>query len=176
MSTVNIARPQADEHLEYYGRYISQVPEGDLIAMLRDQIVETVGLLRGLSPAQADYAYAPGKWTIKEVIGHLSDAERVFQYRALTFARSPGSALPGFDENAWVPAGNFGVRTLEDLLEEFQLVRAASVQLAQHLVEETLKNRGSANGNDISVRALLYIIAGHERHHVALLRERYLNR
>jgi hypothetical protein len=176
MSTVTIPRPQADEHLEYYGRYISQVPDGDLIAMVRDQIVETVGLLRGLSPAQADYAYAPGKWTIKEVIGHLSDAERVFQYRALTFARSPGTSLPGFDENAWVPAGNFGARTLEDLLEEFQIVRASSVQVARHLDEVTLKNRGSANGHDISVRALLYIIAGHERHHAALLRERYLNR
>jgi hypothetical protein len=175
MSTVTIPRPQADEHVEYYARYISQVPDGDLIAMLRDQIMETVGLLRGLSPEQGDYAYAPGKWTIKEVIGHLSDAERVFQYRALTFARSPGTALPGFDENAWVPAGNFGGRTLGDLLEEYQVVRAATVQLARHLDEETLKRRGSANGNDISVRALLYIIAGHERHHVALFRERYLN-
>lgn len=175
MSTVTIPRPKADEHVEYYSRYISQVPDGDLIATLRDQIMETVGMLRGLSPEKADYAYAPGKWTIKEVIGHLSDAERVFQYRALTFARAPGTALPGFDENAWVPAGNFGTRTLEDLLEEFQVVRAASVQLARHLDEETLTRRGSANGNDISVRALLYIIAGHERHHAALFRERYLN-
>jgi hypothetical protein len=176
MNAVTIPRPQADEHVEYYGRYISQVPDGDLIAMLRDQVVETVGLLGGLSGAQADYAYAPGKWTIKEVVGHVSDAERVFQYRALTFARAPGASLPGFDENAWVPAGKFGERTLDDLLEEFQVVRAASVQLARHLDEETLKHRGSANGNDISVRALLYIIAGHERHHAALLRERYLNR
>jgi len=176
MSTVTIPRPQANEHVEYYARYISQVPEGDLIAMLRDQIMETVSLLRGLPPAKGNYAYAPGKWTIKEVIGHLSDAERVFQYRALTFARAPGTALPGFDENAWVPAGNFGVRTLDDLLEEFQIVRAATVQLARHLDEETLKQRGTANGNEISVRALLYIIAGHERHHLALFRERYLGR
>jgi hypothetical protein len=174
MSTVTIPRPQANEHVEYYARYISQVPDGDLIAMLRDQIMETVSLLRGLPRAKGDYAYAPGKWTIKEVIGHLSDAERVFQYRALTFARAPGTALPGFDENAWVPAGNFGVRTLDDLLEEFQIVRAATVQLARHLDEETLKQRGTANGNEISVRALLYIIAGHERHHLALFRERYL--
>lgn len=174
MSALTIPRPQADEHVAYYGRYISQVPDGDLMSMLRDQIMDTVGLLRGLSPEKADYAYAPGKWTIKEVIGHLSDAERVFQYRALTFARAPGSAVPGFDENAWVPAGDFGKRTLDDLLEEFQIVRAASVQLARHLDEETLKQRGVANGNEISVRALLYIIAGHERHHAALLRERYL--
>lgn len=176
MSTVTIPRPQANEHVEYYGRYISQVPDGDLIAMLRDQIMETVGLLRGLSPEKGDYAYAEGKWTLKEVIGHLADAERVFQYRALTFARAPGTSLPGFDENAWVPAGKFGARTLDDLLEEFQVVRASSVQLARHLDEETLTNRGLANGSEISVRALLYIIAGHERHHAALLRERYLGR
>jgi hypothetical protein len=174
MSTLTIPRPQADEHVEYYSRYISKVPDGDLIAMLRDQIVDTVGLLRGLNDEQANYAYAPGKWTIKEVIGHIADAERVFQYRALTFARAPGSSLPGFDENAWVPTGAFGRRTLADLLEEFQVVRASTVQLARSFDEEMLKQRGSANGNDVSVRALLYIIAGHERHHAALFRERYL--
>ena len=174
MSTLTIPRPTADEHVEYYSRYISKVPDGDLIAMLRDQIVETVGLLHGLSDEQANYAYAPGKWTIKEVVGHIADAERVFQYRALTFARSPGTSLPGFDENAWVPAGEFGRRALADLLDELQVVRASTVHLARQFDEEMLKRRGSANGNDISVRALLYIIAGHERHHVALFRERYL--
>jgi len=176
MSTVTIPRPGADEHVEYYSRYISKVPDGDLIAMLRDQMVETVGLLSGLSDEQGNYAYAPGKWTIKEVIGHIADAERVFQYRALTFARSPGSSLPGFDENAWVPTGDFNRRTVADLLEELQVVRASTVQLARHFDEEMLKQRGSANGNDITVRALLYIIAGHERHHVALFRERYLKK
>jgi hypothetical protein len=174
MTTITIPRPQADEHIPYYGRYISQVPEGDLIAMLRQQAMDTVGLLRGVPREREDFAYAPGKWTIKEVVGHLIDAERVFAYRALTFARAPGTSLPGFDENAWVPAGKFGVRTLSDLLDEFQVVRASTVQLAGHLDEETLKNRGVANGAEISVRALLYIAAGHERHHVALFRERYL--
>jgi hypothetical protein len=174
MSTIKIPRPQADEHVAYYGRYISQVPDGDLVAMLREQAMETVALLRTVPREREDYAYAPGKWTIKEVVGHLIDAERVFAYRALTFARAPGTALPGFDENAWVPAGNFGVRTLADLLDEFQVVRASTVQLASHIDEETLKNRGTANGAEVSVRALLYIAAGHERHHVALFRERYL--
>jgi hypothetical protein len=175
MSTVTIARPQADEHLAYYGRYISQVPDGDLIAMLREQMMETVTLLRGVPVEREQYAYAPDKWTIREVLGHVIDAERVFAYRALTFARAPGTSLPGFDENAWVPAGRFGARTLEDLLEEFQIVRASTVQLARHFDEETLKRRGLANGAEVSVRALLYIAAGHERHHFALLRERYLN-
>jgi hypothetical protein len=176
MSTLSIPRPQADEHLEYYSRYIAQVPDGDLLSMLRDQAIDTVALLRGVPREREDHAYAPGKWTIKEVVGHVTDAERVFAYRALTFARSPGSSLPGFDENAWVPGGNFAARTLADLVEEFQVVRAATVQLARHFDDETLKCRGIANGHEISVRALLYIIAGHERHHVALLRERYLDR
>jgi len=174
MSTVKIPRPQADEHVAYYGRYISQVPDGDLITMLREQAMDTVALLRGVPREREDYAYAPGKWTIKEVVGHLIDAERVFSYRALTFARAPGSSLPGFDENAWVPAGKFGTRTLADLLEEFQVVRSSTVQLASHMDDEALKSRGMANGAEISVRALLYIAAGHERHHVALFRERYL--
>jgi len=174
MSTVTIPRPQADEHLAYYGRYISQVPDGDLLALLRDQVMETVALLGGVSADREQYAYAPEKWTIREVVGHIIDAERVFAYRALTFARAPGTSLPGFDENAWVPAGKFGTRTLADLVEEFQIVRASTVQLARHFDEETLKLRGLANGAEISVRALLYIIAGHERHHLVLLRERYL--
>ena len=175
MSSVTIPRPQADEHVEYYSRYISKVPDGDLIALLRDQAMETVGLLRGLSEEKGNYAYAPGKWTIKEVVGHITDAERVFAYRALTFARAPGTPLPGFDENAWTPAGNFGARTLAELLDDFQVVRASTVRLAQSFNDEMLKSKGSASGADITVRALLYIVAGHERHHVALFRERYLN-
>jgi hypothetical protein len=175
-STITIPRPQADEHLEYYSRYITRVPDGDLIAMLREQVIDTVALLRGLSEEQGNYAYAPGKWTIKEVVGHMADTERVMAARALWFARAPGAELPGFDENAWTPAGNFNVRRVGDLLEELEVVRAATVQFARHLDERTLKQRGKANGADISVRALLYIIAGHERHHVELLRERYLAR
>jgi hypothetical protein len=174
MSTATIARPRADEHIEYYGRYIDRVPEGDLITLLREQVIDTVALLKGVPADREDYSYAPGKWTVKEVVGHMTDTERVMGYRALTFARAPGTALPGFDENAWTPAGNFGTRTLSDLIEEFQVVRAATVQLARTFDADMLVRRGVANGNDVSVRALLYIIAGHERHHVALFRERYL--
>jgi hypothetical protein len=171
--TATIPRPRADEHIEYYGKYIAQVPEGDLISQLRDQIVDTVSLLQGLSAEAADFTYAPGKWTVKEVVGHMIDVERVMAYRALRFARNDTTNLPGFDENAYVPAANFGRRTMADLLEEFQVVRASTVHLAKHLDDEALARRGSANGNPISVRALLYIIAGHERHHLALFKERY---
>ncbi len=173
-SAVSIQRPQPDEHNPYYGKYIDRVPEGDLVSLLREQVIDTVALLRGVSAERANHAYAPGKWTIKEVVGHLMDTERVMAYRALAIARNDKTNLPGFDENAWVPAGNFGVRTLDDLLEEFQVVRAATVQLAKHLDAEVLARKGTANGHPVSVRALFYIIAGHERHHVALFKEKYL--
>ena len=172
-STVTIPRPAADEHNPYYSKYIDQVPDGDLVSMLREQCMDTVSMLRGLSEEKANYAYEPGKWTVKEVIGHISDAERVFAYRALSIARNDKASLPSFDENAWVPEGNFGARSLGDLLEEFQVVRASTVQLARHLSDDVLARRGTASGHTISVRALFYITAGHERHHVALFRERY---
>ncbi len=174
MTAPTIPRPKADEHSPYYSKYIDRVPEGDLVSLLRDQIVETVTLLRSVTPDREEYAYAPGKWTIKEVVGHIMDVERVMGYRALWFARSDVSPLPGFDENAWVPAANFGARRLADLTEELQIVRASTVYFAKGLDADVLARRGVANGQPVSVRALLYIIAGHERHHLALLRERYL--
>lgn len=170
----SIQRPTADEYFAYYGKYIALVPDGDLLAMLQKQNSETAALLASVTPAKADFAYAPGKWTIKEVIGHLCDAERVFAYRAMRFGRADATALASFDENTYVPAGKFGDRTLPDLVEEFRAIRAATLHLARHFDAAALKRQGIASGNPVSVRALLYIIAGHERHHVALLRERYL--
>src|SRR5262249_32078680 len=102
MTTVAIPRPGADEHAAFYASYIARVPDGDLVSLLREQIVDTVARLRGVTDEQAGFAYAPGKWTIKQVVGHLCDAERVFGYRALRFARNDPTNLPGFDENAWV--------------------------------------------------------------------------
>lgn len=175
MIATTIERPRADEHVEYFGRYISKVPENvDLISLLREQSMETVSMLQGLTPTQADFAYAPGKWTIKQVVGHISDCERIFVYRALCFARQDKVELPAFDENAYVDNANFQERTLSDLLEEFQVVRSATIHFAKNLDAESLTRVGIASKNPISVRALLYIIAGHERHHVALFRERYL--
>jgi hypothetical protein len=171
--TITIPRPKADEHNPYYGKYIERVPDGDFVSMLREQLMDTVSLLRGLSDERANYAYAPGKWTIKEVVGHMIDVERVMAYRALTVARKDTTNLPGFDENAWVPAANFGARTLDDLLEEFQVVRASTIHLARHLDSDAFARRGTANGHGISVRALFYIIAGHERHHAMLFKEKY---
>jgi uncharacterized damage-inducible protein DinB len=166
--------PKADEHAPYYSRYIERVPNGDLLTVLRDQSMETVALLRDLSPERANYAYAPGKWTVKEVVGHIIDAERIFGYRALRFARGDTTELAGFEQDPYVPAGNFGQRSLGDLLEELQVVRAATIHLVRHANDEVLARRGIASGKEVTVRALFYIIAGHERHHVGLLRERYL--
>ena len=170
-----IGRPNADEHDPYYGKYIARVPDGDLVGGLRNQLMDVVELLRGLPADKPDFAYAPGKWTVKEVVGHVMDVERVMAYRALTFARNDKTGLPGFDENQWAADASFGERTLDDVVEELEAVRGATIQFAKHLSTKEQTRRGKANGKEISVRALMYIIAGHERHHVALLRERYLS-
>jgi hypothetical protein len=167
-------RPAADEYAPYYERYVARVPEGNLGDVLTSQIRETLRLLATIPDARAEYRYAPEKWSIKEVVGHLSDVERVMSYRALRVARGDATPLPGFDENAYVPAAAFGRRALGDLAEEFAAVRAATVALFRHLGDEALDRRGTANGKTISARALGYIIAGHELHHVELLRTRYL--
>jgi DinB family protein len=173
MSTTLSPRPASDEYLAYYERYIALVPDGNLVELLGAQNLETVRLLSGVDDKRGLYAYAPGKWTIKEVIGHLSDAERVFTHRALRFARGDAQPLPGFDENAYVPAGRFNQRPIADLVDEFRAVRASTVHLFRYLSEEEMARRGIANNNPISVRALGFVIAGHERHHAKLLRERY---
>ena len=170
---ITIPRPRADEHTPYYARYIGLVPDGDLVEILRSQQQETVRLLRPLSEERARFAYAPGKWTVKEVIGHIADAERIFAYRALRFARGDAQPLTGFDENSYVPAGRFNDRALVDLLDEFEAIRTATIHLLRNLNDEELARSGPANNNPISVRAVAYVIAGHERHHVKLLRERY---
>jgi hypothetical protein len=134
---------------------------------------DTARVLRAVPSGKADFAYAPGKWTVKEVIGHMGDTERVMSYRALRFARNDSTTLAGFDENTYVPAGRFGRRTIGDLVDELEAVRVATVHLLSHLDEEALARRGFANDAEMSVRALAYIIAGHERHHLNVLRERY---
>ena len=119
------------------------------------------------------HRYAPGKWSVKEVVGHMIDGERVFSYRALRVARADTTPLPGFDENAWVPAAHFDRRPMPDLVADYQTVRAATVALFSSFEEEALVRMGTANDQPISVRALAHMIAGHELHHVAILRERY---
>jgi hypothetical protein len=169
-----IERPQPGEYAPYYARYIERVPPGDILTILRDQLEDTRELLRRVPGSRADHAYAPGKWTIKEVVGHIADAERVFAYRALRIARGDTTPLPGFDENAYVPAGRFGDRPLGQLAEELAAVRTATVALLNGLPAGAWERTGTASDTTVSVRALAAIIAGHELHHRAILEERYL--
>jgi hypothetical protein len=169
---IRIPKPQVEEHAEYFARYIKLVGD-DALGALRAQSASTPRLLTGLSEAQAMHRYAPGKWSVKEVVGHLIDGERVFSYRALRIARADATPLPGFDENAWVPAAHFDRRTMPDLVNDYQTVRAATVALFSSFDDDTLTRTGTANNMPFSVRALAHIIAGHELHHVGILRERY---
>lgn len=168
-----ITRPEPGEHVAYYGKYLNLVPGNDAGAALATQIAETLALLRPLDEERAMFRYAPGKWSVKEVVGHVMDAERVFTYRALRFARRDQTPLPGFDENLWVPAGAFDRRPLVELLDEFAAVRAATIHLFRSFDAETQRWTGHANDAVFSVRALAWIAAGHELHHRGLLRERY---
>ena len=167
-----IALPAADEYAPYYGKYVALVGP-DLLAALEAQARSTAALLAATSEERGDHRYAEGKWCVKEVIGLLADGERVFAYRALRFARTDTTELPGFDENVYVPAGRFDRRTLASVAAEFAAVRTATLTLVRSFDEESLARRGSANNTPVSVRGLVAIIAGHEAHHVKLLRERY---
>jgi hypothetical protein len=168
------SRLSASEYAPYYDKYVQRVPDDDIVAVLRNQIADTAALLRTAPPDRADGAYAPGKWTLKEVVGHMIDVERVMSYRALRFSRNDATDLPGFEENAFVANSNFSRRTLSDLVDELEAVRVATVHLAKHIDADALMHQGTANNTVVSVRGLLYIIAGHELHHAALIRERYL--
>lgn len=171
-----LQRPAEGEFVPYYGKYIDLVPDGDMIEMLARNADETLAFLRAQPPEFADHAYAEGKWTVKEVIGHLCDSERIFAYRLLRFARADESPLTGYDENTYVPAGRFGERTMQSLLEEYAAVRQATIALVAGLADEAWSRSGVANGNPISTRALVYVIAGHELHHRNLLGTRYLTK
>jgi len=174
MAVPRYDRPDPSEFAPFYAGYIAGVPDGDLLATLEQQGKDTQAALRGLAESRGDYAYAPGKWTIKEILGHVADGERVFSYRALTFARGDSGPLPGFDEQAWTPASGARSRPLADLLADLAAVRGATLALLRGLTGDAPLRRGTANGQSISVRALAWIIAGHELHHLRILRERYL--
>jgi hypothetical protein len=174
MAVPQIVRPEPSEYPEYFRRYTSLLPEGDVLELLERQCGETLTLVSGLSEEQALFRYAPEKWSVKQVIGHLSDTERVFTYRALRFSRNDATALPGFEENDFVAGANFDERPFGDVLDEFRSVRAASLTFFRSLNAELAQRSGVANEMAFTVRSVPYILAGHERHHAQVLRERYL--
>jgi len=169
-----IKPPEATEYASYYGRYISLVPGQDLVQTLDQQTAHTLPALRAVTEEKSLHRYAPGKWSIKEVLGHMIDAERIFSYRALRFARHDPTPLPGFDQDPYVEAANFDSHPWNDLIAEFEHVRRSTILFLGALKPEDLLRSGTASGNPITVRALGYIIAGHELHHMAILRDRYL--
>jgi len=168
-----MTRPATTEYDAYFARYVDLVQEPDVLAALEGQ----VGLLRRFASAvKGDrelFAYAPGKWTLRQVAGHLGDCERVFGYRAFVFSRLDQTALPGFDENAYVDHARFNETRLADLVEEFILVRQANLRVLKALDDDRWSATGVANNRRITLRALAFLMAGHVRHHVNGLRERY---
>jgi hypothetical protein len=159
----------------FYQGYVKQLTEGTVTKNLRTSGELIVDLLSPLSEEQGEYAYGPDKWTIKEVILHLIDSERIFAYRALRFARNDKTDLPGFEQNDYVPESNANARTINSLISEFLTVRVASTSLYESLDEETMKRIGTANGFPVSVEAIGFIISGHCVHHANIIKERYLN-
>jgi uncharacterized damage-inducible protein DinB len=168
-----LLRPQPTEYASFYETYVKLVPGGDIVAILEAQRLQMIQLFAARSERDGNFRYAPDKWTVKQVLGHMSDSERIFSYRALRIARGDQTPLSGFDQDDYVRSGGFGERSLADLAEEFAHVRSATVALFRPLSEETWARRGTANKNEVTVRALAFIIAGHELHHRGMLTERY---
>jgi DinB family protein len=169
-------RPKPGEYNAYYDKYISLIPGKDVVGTLSSQISKTLALLSALSEQDAELRYAPGKWSLKEALGHVIDTERIMTYRALRIARGDRTPMAGFEQDDYVRGGPHGEIRISDLVEEFKNVRAATVSFFRNLRDEDWKRQGVANKDDITVRALAYIIAGHELHHRNIFEERYLGR
>ena len=168
-----VGRPEATEYAPFYETYVKLVRDTDILTTLEEQQATVRKLLAKVPEERAGFRYAEGKWSIREVIGHCTDAERVFGYRALVFARGEKAPQPSFDENEYArTAGHDGV-PLAGLLEEFGAVRAGTLHLVRHFPSEAWRRTGAASGKPISVRAIAFIMAGHVAHHLAILHERY---
>ena len=171
---LTMTAPDRSEFADYYSTYINQVPAGDIKEILETQGDDYIALLSGIAESRSLHRYEAGKWSIREVAAHVNDAERVFTYRALWFARGYDSPLPSFDQDIAIATCNADARTLASHFEEFRAIRAATVALFHSLPDEAWTRTGIASGNQVSVRALAYIVCGHSAHHGRIVRERYL--
>ena len=176
MSIQYLQRPDTTEYAQFYAGYVSLVPETDILKILQEQIEIVRKLITNIGEEQELFRYAPEKWSIREMMGHLNDGERVFSFRAYTFARGDIAALPGFDENDYVQQSNFAQTPLQDLLAEFIALRQSNIMMLEHLSEGDWERVGVASENSITVRAIVWIMAGHVRHHLNILTERYLQK
>ena len=166
-------RPQPTDYAAYYEKYVSLVPGTDILGVLEAQRMLMTQLLAARSEREGNFRYAADKWTVKELVGHIADSERIFAYRALRISRADKTAIEGFEQDDYVRNGPFGNVRWADLVDEFAAVRHATVPMFAALPEEAWSRRGTASGNPVSVRALAFIIAGHELHHRNILREKY---
>jgi len=173
MSTT-FSKPAADEYEPYYDIYIGLVPDGDILEILEEQLRDTVSLIREMPEETGNRAYAEGKWTAKELLGHVIDTERIFAYRGLCFARGDQTQLPGFEQDDYVSLGEFNSRSCKDLADEFEYLRKSNLVLFRSWTEEVQSRRGHGGGYVMAARAVPFVLAGHERHHMNVLRERYL--
>lgn len=172
---MTLSKPQPGEYAAHFEEYIREVPEGQLMSLLELQPEEAMLKLGTLSDEAGNYKYAEGKWSLKEVLGHISDTERVMSYRLLRIARGDKTPLPGFDEELFVSHANFERLSILQLLKEFSLVRSSTLSLVRQLDDEAWQRIGTASGEPVSSRALAYIIAGHATHHFRIIRERYMH-
>jgi len=175
-TSVATRKPAPGEYSPYYDRYISLVASEDILGILETQLVETVSVLSTCSEQQGEFRYSPGKWNMKEVLGHVADTERIFAYRALRISRNDKTPMAGFEQDDYVRNGPFAHCRLAKLVEDFSRVRQATLSLFGNLPEDAWLRRGVANNNEITVRAVAYIIAGHELHHRRILQQLYLTR
>ncbi|MGA9904529.1 MAG: DinB family protein [Terriglobales bacterium] len=167
-------RPQPGESAPYYDRYISLVPGNDILGAFEDQRRQTILFLSGRTDADGDLRYAPDKWSLNEVLGHINDTERIMAYRALRISRGDVTPIEGYEQDDYVRNSPWTRRTLADLIEDYIAVRRATISLFRNLDDAAWSRRGTANKNEVSVRALAYIIAGHELHHRRMIEEKYL--
>jgi hypothetical protein len=167
-------RPNSNEYAPYYEGYINRVPDGTILENLKKSIIETKAIFSTIPQSKGDYAYAEGKWTIKELLCHMIDVERVMSYRAFCISRNDKTSLPVFDHDNYVVESNVSSRTIADLMEEFEAIRAITILQFQHFTDEMLVRIGTASSFPVSPRALGFIIIGHEAHHMKILKERYL--
>lgn len=167
-------RPAIGDYAEYYQKYIELVKGDDIFRILVEQNLESQNVLNSFSESKGNYRYAEGKWTVKEVVGHIMDVERIFAYRALCIARGETKPLPGMDQDYYVKNGNFNKRQLFDINYEYRLVRESNILLFGGFDKSVLQNRGSASGYEVTVLALMFMTVGHEKHHLNILTERYM--
>jgi DinB family protein len=174
MTKVESGRPEPTEYAEYYGKYTGRIPGTNVLPVLEQQLESTLALFRKIDERKAEFQYAPGKWSIKQLVGHIIDSERVFAYRALVFSRNDTTALPGFDQDKWAGQSNYSGLTMAEITAEFEAVRRATIALFRNVEPAAWNRKGTANGKEVTVRALAFITAGHLDHHIEILKSRYL--